>query len=86
MNRLDDSPKASTAAGTRSPGGVETSSHEPPAAGDKETLKKLVTSYSTNVKNYAKWFEINQVFKNEDSYTTYNVVYRVRDHSKLELT
>ena len=44
---------------------------------DKDTLKKLVTDYSTNVKNYAKWFEINQVFKNEDSYTKYNVIYRV---------
>jgi hypothetical protein len=40
-------------------------------------LKKLILEYSTNVKNYAKWFEIADVNKNEDSYTTYKVIYRV---------
>ena len=40
-------------------------------------LTKLILDYSINVKNYAKWFEIADVNKNEDSFTTYKVIYRV---------
>ena len=39
-------------------------------------LRKILIEYSTNVKNYAKWFEITDIDKNEASYTTYKVVYR----------
>ena len=40
-------------------------------------LKKIIHDYSINVKNYAKWFEIAAVNKNEESFTTYQIIYRV---------
>ncbi len=39
-------------------------------------LKKRILEYSTNVKNFAKWFEIGGVKQVDDSYTVYKVVYR----------
>jgi hypothetical protein len=44
---------------------------------DSEKIKQQLISYSTNVKMYAKWFDISEVKKNEDTFTTYKVVYRV---------
>lgn len=44
---------------------------------EKAHLRKQILDYSINVKNYAKWFEIADVNKNEDSFTTYKVIYRV---------
>lgn len=44
---------------------------------NREYLKIVLINYSTNVKSYAKWFEISEVDKNEDTYTSYKVVYRV---------
>ena len=43
----------------------------------KARLKKLLFDYSVSVKNYAKWFEITQVNKNQETFTTYKVIYRV---------
>jgi hypothetical protein len=45
----------------------------------KSLLKKQLLEYSTNVKNYAKWFEISEVKKDESSFTSYKVIYRVFD-------
>lgn len=39
--------------------------------------KKRLLEYSANVKNYAKWFEISDVKKVDEGYTSYKVVYRV---------
>lgn len=39
--------------------------------------KKRLLEYSVNVKNYAKWFEISDVKKVDEGYTSYKVVYRV---------
>lgn len=44
---------------------------------DPERLKKVLVNYSSNVKSYAKWFEINEIDKNEDKFTSYRVVCRV---------
>lgn len=44
---------------------------------NRELFKKAIAFYSANVKSYAKWFEINEINKNEDTYTSYKVVYRV---------
>lgn len=38
--------------------------------------KKRLLEYSANVKNYAKWFEISDVKKVDEGYTSYKVVYR----------
>jgi hypothetical protein len=43
----------------------------------KTNLKRIILFYSTNVKSYAKWFEIAQVNKNEENFTTYQIIYRV---------
>ena len=43
---------------------------------EKNNLKKIIMDYSTNTKNYAKWFEIAEVEKNEETYTSYKVIYR----------
>ena len=43
---------------------------------DLVNLRKFLIEHSINVKNYAKWFEINEVNKNESTYTSYKVVYR----------
>ena len=43
---------------------------------DLVNLRKMIISYSTNVKNFAKWFEITEVNKNEATFTSYKVVYR----------
>lgn len=43
----------------------------------RELFKRALVFYSTNVKSYAKWFEISEVEKNEETFTSYKVVYRV---------
>ena len=43
----------------------------------KLALKKRILEYSINVKNFAKWFEISDVKRVEETYTAYKVVYRV---------
>ena len=49
-----------------------------------ELLKHAIAFYSSNVKNYAKWFEISEISKNEDTFTSYKVVYRVLISIKLD--
>ncbi|CAF0947715.1 unnamed protein product [Brachionus calyciflorus] len=44
---------------------------------NREFLKIILVNYSSNVKSYAKWFEISDVDKNEESFTSYKVVYRL---------
>jgi len=44
---------------------------------DIEKVKQMLISYSGNVKMYAKWFDISEVDKNEETFTTYKVIYRV---------
>lgn len=44
---------------------------------ESDRVKQLLISYSANVKMYAKWFDISEVDKNEETFTTYKVVYRV---------
>ena len=44
---------------------------------NREFLKIVLVNYSSNVKSYAKWFEISDIDKNEGSFTSYKVVYRV---------
>ena len=45
---------------------------------NKFMLKSALVYYSSNVKAFAKWFEIGDIIKNEDTFTVYQVVYRVR--------
>lgn len=45
---------------------------------NRELFKQAIGFYSSNVKCYAKWFEISEVNKNEETYTSYKVVYRVK--------
>ncbi len=52
---------------------------------DIEKVKQLLISYSANVKMYAKWFDISEVDKNEETFTTYKVVYRVSSLTSLNL-
>ena len=40
-------------------------------------IKTLLLDYSTNTKNYAKWFEISEIDKNRNTFTKYKLVYRV---------
>jgi hypothetical protein len=43
----------------------------------QDLLKQAIGFYSANIKSYAKWFEISEVNKNEETFTSYKVVYRV---------
>jgi hypothetical protein len=45
---------------------------------NKFILKSALIHYSTNVKHYAKWFDVANIIKNEDTYTVYQVIYRVK--------
>ena len=44
---------------------------------NRDLFKQAIAFYSSNVKSYAKWFEISEINKNEETYTSYKVVYRV---------
>lgn len=50
---------------------------------NKDVFKRALIFYSANVKNYAKWFEINEINKNETSFTSYKVIYRVSSLKKF---
>ena len=47
------------------------------SVGDDQAKRQLLLSYSTNVKNYAKWFDIARVELNEKTFTKYKLIYRV---------